>query len=144
MSATFLRGEVLSFAAEPFVDPHADPQDRSATTGLNHSADAVLTLRDGLIESIVEAEEFARAGGLIEHCEDLRGSLILPGFIDTHIHYPQMNIIGGYGARLMDWLDKYAFPAEIAYAEQPYAEAQAELRRQSVNESQCAEAAVRF
>jgi len=39
-------------------------------------------------------------------------ALILPGFVDTHIHYPQTDIIGGFGENLLDWLDVYAFPVE--------------------------------
>ena len=45
----------------------------------------------------------------VGQCEN---SLILPGFIDCHVHYPQTEIIGAYGAQLIDWLNKYTFIAE--------------------------------
>ncbi len=48
---------------------------------------------------------------------DHRGRLILPGFIDTHVHSPQLDVIGSYGSELLDWLDTYTFPAERRYAD---------------------------
>ena len=49
--------------------------------------------------------------------QDHSGRLILPGFIDTHVHAPQLDVIGSYGAELLDWLNRYTFPAEIRYAD---------------------------
>lgn len=46
---------------------------------------------------------------------DLRGRLIVPGFVDTHIHYPQTEMIGAYGEQLLQWLDQYTFPVESQY-----------------------------
>ena len=48
---------------------------------------------------------------------DHRGRLILPGFVDTHVHMPQMEVIGSYGEQLLDWLNTYTFPAETRYAD---------------------------
>ena len=42
-------------------------------------------------------------------------SILLPGFIDAHIHYPQVEIIGAYGAQLLEWLNRYTFPAEAKF-----------------------------
>jgi guanine deaminase len=52
---------------------------------------------------------------------------ILPGFIDTHIHYPQTDIIGAGGRNLLDWLERYAFPAEQRFADAVYARATSEF-----------------
>jgi len=49
--------------------------------------------------------------------QDHRGRLILPGFIDTHVHAPQLDVIASYGAELLDWLNTYTFPAEQRYAD---------------------------
>ncbi|QQS16269.1 MAG: guanine deaminase [Neisseriales bacterium] len=46
---------------------------------------------------------------------------ILPGFIDTHIHFPQMEMVGAYGEQLLEWLNRYTFPTEMRYADQAYA-----------------------
>ena len=43
---------------------------------------------------------------------DHAGKLVLPGFIDTHVHSAQLDVIGSWGAQLLDWLETYTFPAE--------------------------------
>ena len=47
--------------------------------------------------------------------EDHSGRLILPGFVDTHVHSPQLDVIASYGTELLDWLNTYTFPAEQRY-----------------------------
>jgi len=49
--------------------------------------------------------------------EDHRGRLLMPGFIDTHVHAPQLDVIGSFGAGLLDWLADYTFPAEQRQAD---------------------------
>ena len=53
------------------------------------------------------------------HCvhHDHRGQLLMPGFIDTHVHSPQLDVIASYGTELLDWLNTYTFPAEQRYAD---------------------------
>ena len=46
---------------------------------------------------------------------DCRDRLIVPGFVDTHIHYPQTEMIGAFGEQLLEWLDQYTFPVESQY-----------------------------
>jgi len=53
---------------------------------------------------------------------DYSGNLIIPGFIDTHTHYPQTEIIAAHGHQLMRWLEGYAFPAEAKFANKSYAQ----------------------
>ena len=48
---------------------------------------------------------------------DHRGRLLMPGFIDTHVHCPQLDVIGSWGAGLLDWLETYTFPAELRHAD---------------------------
>src|SRR5699024_9296199 len=57
--------------------------------------------------------------------EPLAG-IVLPGFVDTHVHFPQLRIIGGLGLPLLDWLDRCALPEEARMAEVAYAAAVAE------------------
>ena len=59
--------------------------------------------------------------------EDHSGKLILPGFIDTHVHMPQLDVIASYGTELLDWLNTYTFPAETRYADPAHSQAGAEL-----------------
>jgi guanine deaminase len=58
---------------------------------------------------------------------DYRGCLILPGFIDSHVHMPQLDMIASYGTELLDWLNTYTFPAETRYADPERSAAGAEL-----------------
>jgi len=54
---------------------------------------------------------------------DKRGRLIIPGMIDCHLHLPQLDLRGKHGSTLLNWLDRYIFPAEVAFADPRYAEA---------------------
>jgi guanine deaminase len=58
---------------------------------------------------------------------DRRGRLLMPGFIDTHVHCPQVDVIASWGAQLLDWLETYTFPAEARHAEPAAAAAGAAL-----------------
>ena len=71
-------------------------------------------------------------GGLRRYCKpsrrasgrpsaDLRGGFLLPGFIDTHIHFPQLRVLGGLGRALLDWLEHCALPEEARMADHAYA-----------------------
>jgi len=59
--------------------------------------------------------------------EDYTGRLILPGFIDTHVHMPQLDVIASYGTELLDWLNTYTFPAEARFADPEHSRLGAEL-----------------
>jgi guanine deaminase len=52
---------------------------------------------------------------------DLRGGFLLPGLIDTHIHFPQLRILGGLGKELLEWLEEFALPEEARMADLAYA-----------------------
>lgn len=93
---------------------------------------AVEYLDDGLL--IVEAgrvKEAGPAGALLERLPAdtpvtaHSGRLIMPGFVDTHVHYPQVDVIASHGARLLDWLERYTFPAESRFGDPAHARAAA-------------------
>ncbi|WCE31686.1 guanine deaminase [Vibrio sp. SCSIO 43137] len=48
------------------------------------------------------------------------GKLVVPGFVDTHIHYPQAEMVGAYGEQLLEWLNNYTFPTESRYKDKNY------------------------
>ncbi|RDC52221.1 guanine deaminase [Acinetobacter sp. RIT592] len=60
----------------------------------------------------------------LQHYPD---QLIVPGFIDTHIHFPQTEMIGAYGEQLLEWLNTYTFPTEIQFQDASYSEKIAEF-----------------
>ncbi|MBK4218159.1 guanine deaminase [Paracoccus caeni] len=107
-----IRGRVLDF--------HADPHE----TEDNHRylEDGAILIKDGLIVAVDDYAKLA-APGIPEI--DHRPHLILPGFIDTHIHFPQVQVIGSWGAQLLDWLNTYTFPEEARFSQQGHAPAMA-------------------
>ncbi len=58
---------------------------------------------------------------------DRSGQLLMPGFIDTHVHSPQLDVIASWGTELLDWLERYTFPAEARHADPAFAQAAAAL-----------------
>lgn len=88
---------------------------------IRHFEDGLLLVKDGHIDWFGDWHEGKEK--LPQNCavQDHRGKLIVPGFIDTHIHYPQAEIIGAYGEQLLEWLNNYAFPAEKQYGDKSYA-----------------------
>ena len=63
--------------------------------------------------------------GLERH--DHRGRLLMPGFVDSHVHSPQVPVLASYGTELLDWLDNYTFPSETAWADAEHATRGTEL-----------------
>ena len=115
---TLYRSTILDVVGNPFRS------DDPAGT-LRAEDDGGLLVRDGVI---VARGPYARlrADHPDEETEDLSGGLLLPGFVDTHVHYPQVRAIGGLGMPLLDWLDRCALPEEARLADQAYAMAVAE------------------
>jgi len=116
---TALRGTIVTCRDDPFL---TDPGQ-----AFTSERDGIVVCRNGVIEQVGPAVEMMRslpAGTPVTHHE---GCLIAPGFIDTHVHYVQTGIIGSYGEQLLDWLDRYAFPAEIAFKDPAHAAAMARV-----------------
>ncbi|MEO1246578.1 MAG: guanine deaminase [Pseudomonadota bacterium] len=80
---------------------------------------ALLVSADGYIEAVgSEGDLLPGLDARVERCE---GQIIVPGFIDCHVHFPQLDIIASFGEQLMDWLDRYAYPGEMRLADTEYA-----------------------
>ncbi|MBY0508001.1 MAG: guanine deaminase [Bryobacteraceae bacterium] len=80
--------------------------------------DGGLLIREGRIAACGDFHAIHEPGVPVN---DLRGSYLLPGFIDTHLHFPQLRVIGGLGLELLDWLDRYALPEEARMADVAHA-----------------------
>jgi guanine deaminase len=106
---TLYRAQVLDTPDDPF-----------SGGALRADADAGLLVVDGII-----AERGAYADLRRQHrgetVVDLRPGLLLPGLVDTHVHYPQMRAIGALGMPLLEWLDRCALPEEARLADVEYA-----------------------
>ena len=113
-----LRGQTLTFTADPFV---TDPGQ-----AIRYQSDGAAVIRAGRIEAVGEAQStLARFPGIAveRHAENL----IMAGFIDSHVHYPQTGMIASYGAQLIEWLNRYTFPAELEFADEAHASRMAEV-----------------
>ena len=113
-----LRGDLLDFTADPgFCDP--------APHGVRWRPDHWLMVERGRIVGVQPAQ--AGAPGDDWHRIEHPGRLILPGFIDTHVHSAQLDVIGAWGSELLDWLQAHTFPAEARMADALHAMQMAHL-----------------
>lgn len=80
---------------------------------MNYIADGACRVQDGRILAFGGSETITPKAD--EPVLDYRGKLIVPGFVDTHIHYPQVDVIASYGSQLLDWLEKFTFPCESRF-----------------------------
>ncbi len=106
-----LIGQTLSFESDPFQDgPEA----------ATHTANGGVLIEDGLISKIGDAATL-KSDHPDAALTDYGSKLILPGFIDAHVHYPQTAIIASWGKRLIDWLNTYTFPEEMRFHDPEFA-----------------------
>ena len=122
MALTAHRGEILHCLEE--LEGEASTSLGNSTNWqykLEYFEDGLLVIEDGYIHSLGEAnvllKTLAENTLIIEHSN----SLITPGFIDTHIHFPQCEVIASYGKQLLEWLETYTFPAEEKFNDPQYA-----------------------
>ncbi len=108
-SLTLFRGTVVDTPDDPFTGGR-----------LRVEHDAGLLVRDGVVVAR-GAFDAVRADARSDDVVDLRGGLVLPGFVDTHVHYPQVRAVGGLGMPLLEWLERCALPEEERLADVSYA-----------------------
>lgn len=99
----------------------ADPGERSNPSAWEYFEDGLLVVDGGRITDVGPADALQKKLPTDLAITDYSGKLIVPGFIDCHVHFPQLDIIGSYGAQLLDWLNQYAYPAEAKFADPSYA-----------------------
>jgi guanine deaminase len=110
----------MTIYAATVVDTTGDPFAGDPAAAL--AEDGALLVRDGVIRArgSLAALRAAHPG---EPVTRLDGGLLVPGFVDTHVHFPQIRAIGGLGLPLLDWLEQRALPEESRLADQAYARA---------------------
>ncbi|UVM68490.1 guanine deaminase [Pseudomonas sp. B21-009] len=105
----------------------ADPAEVGVEASYQYFEDGLLVIDNGKISAVSHARDLLpslAADIEVEHHQD---ALITPGFIDTHIHFPQTGMIGSYGEQLLDWLNTYTFPCEKQFAEKAHADKVAKI-----------------
>lgn len=98
------RGEILHFLA--------DPAKVALEESYQHIEDGLLIIKDGLVEQVGDASVLLPTLDQSIEVIHYENGLIMPGFIDTHVHYPQTEMIASYGEQLLEWLENYTFPFE--------------------------------
>lgn len=118
-STTVYRASILNFLSDPYPVMEGDGVlDESA---YQFFQDGVLVIEDGKIQLLGEASIILPTLAADVSITEYKDHLIIPGMIDTHIHYPQVEVIASYGEQLMDWLNNYTFPAEGQFKDKAYA-----------------------
>ncbi|URQ74395.1 MAG: guanine deaminase [Candidatus Ochrobactrum gambitense] len=114
MTRLLIRGRVLTFRDEP--------QSLDDSASYRYIEDGAILVEDGRIARLGDYAELSAEAGSDVKLADHRPHLILPGFIDTHIHYPQTQVVASYAANLLEWLNTYTFVAEQKFADEQHAE----------------------
>ena len=103
------RGELLHFLADP---SKVNEQD-----SYQYFEDGLLIIKDGLVAQIGSYEDLITTLDVSVDIIYYENGLIMPGFIDTHVHYPQTEMIASYGEQLLEWLENYTFPFEDKFSD---------------------------
>ena len=109
---TAYRGQILHFTDDPAV---------AGERAHIYHEDGALVVRDG---RVVRADDWRTSAATLPPgttVVDCAGRLLVPGFIDTHVHYPQTDIIASYGEQLLEWLERYTFPTERLFEDPAHA-----------------------
>jgi len=106
------RASILHFLSDPLLD---------GDEAYEYFEDGALVVDQGKVIQLGDAQTLLAQLDHPANLVDLRGQLIIPGFIDTHLHYPQIDIMASHGEALLDWLNRYTFPAEQAFKDPRHA-----------------------
>jgi guanine deaminase len=110
--ARAIRGSILHFKEDPVAGDDG---------AYEHYEDGLLIIDGGYISKLGDAHDLLRGAPSDVVVQDCSGKLILPGFVDSHAHFVQTDIVAAYGRRLLEWLEEYTFPAERAFADEQHA-----------------------
>lgn len=103
-----VRGRLLWFVDDPAA---------SGEKAVRYIEDGALVIANGYVANAGDAASLLRDMPAGTPVADYRPHLVMPGFIDPHIHFPQTQVIASHGAQLLDWLTTYAFVEEQKFAD---------------------------
>ncbi len=104
-------GQTLSFSGDPFVE---------GPSAARHETHGAVAIENGKISAVGPADDMKATHARAE-ITDMGDHLLMAGFVDAHVHYPQTAIIASWGKRLIDWLNTYTFPEESRFDDVDYA-----------------------
>jgi guanine deaminase len=110
---TAIRGALVTFSGDPFVE--------GVAATLRFESDAIVAMADGRIVDCGAAKDVSARLPPGTPVIAYANALITAGFIDSHVHYPQIPVIGAGGKNLLDWLADYTFPMERRFADADHA-----------------------
>jgi len=108
-----LRGATLSFRADPFLCP--------VNEAMVHHEDGLVVMDEGRIVACGDAAALMPDLDPEVEVEDYRDGLILPGFVDTHVHFAQIEMMAAFGEQLIDWLQRYTYVTEARFGDGEHA-----------------------
>jgi guanine deaminase len=108
-----IRSAFLDFVDDPFYVPEAEC--------VRYLSDGLLVLEDGKVKELGAYEQLCDRYSGIETVS-YNDRLIVPGFVDTHLHFPQTEMMAAYGEQLLGWLNQYTFPVEGKFNNKAYAQ----------------------
>ena len=112
-SVTAIRGAFWDCIEDPFYCSEAE--------SVRYIPDGLLVLEQGRVKAFGDFETLKDSFVIEKTTVYPAEMLIVPGFIDLHVHYPQTEMIASYGAQLLEWLDQYTFPTETKFKDPVYA-----------------------
>ncbi|WP_051219027.1 guanine deaminase [Oceanobacter kriegii] len=114
---TAFRGTLLYFTD----DPLSSGKSAEGGDAVHHIQDGLLLVGEGgFIERVGEYSELIGELPFGVEVVDHSGKILMPGFVDCHIHYPQTEMIAAYGTQLLDWLETHTFPVESKFKDYDY------------------------
>lgn len=114
------RGTLLHFLEDPGNDPEP------ASESLAYIEDGLLVVHNGKVVTTGDATDLLPQLPVGTQVTTWDNRLLVPGFIDTHVHMPQLGVMASYGTQLLDWLETYTFPHEARFSDGDWARTEAQ------------------
>lgn len=109
-----VRGQIVTFKDDPFLI--------NEDLCYDHYEDGLIVVQDGRVIDVGDYATVAPKYPTLKDIDRYTDSVIMPGFIDCHVHYVQSPMIGSYGDTLLTWLNQYTFPTEAKFKDKKFAD----------------------